>query len=335
MPDRLVLATALLLAAAVGSGAPAVADEATLGTEGTQPVLGEASAVADDEAAALGAYDPLFDEVDGDDLLERDPFEGANRWTFAFNEGLDTWLLDPLTRGYQWVVPVPARRGVNRIFHNLHSPVVFANEVLQLRPVPAATTLARFVVNTTLGVVGIFDVAEDVMQLPRGEADFGQTLARYWVPRGPYLVLPLFGPSTARDMVGTVVDLGLDPITYIVGPLNLQWQLLRGSGQGLAIRDAHLHSLDALRDGSVDYYSTLRSAYLQSRHAKELEVIGATEPEQGERLQKDPTDQDSVPEASFSMRSSIAAINASKSSRLAMPENSDLRSASSLTIPSR
>lgn len=324
MPDRLVLATVLLLAAAVGLGAPAHAEEATA-----------AGIVAGKEVAALGVYDPLFDEMDGHDLLERDPFEGANRWTFAFNQGIDAYLLDPLTRGYQWVVPVSARRGVNRIFHNLHSPVIFANEVLQLRPVPAATTLARFVVNSTLGVVGIFDVAEDVMDLPRGEADFGQTLARYRVPRGPYLVLPLFGPSTARDMVGTVVDLGLDPFTYIVGPLNLQWQLLRGSSQGLAIRDENLHSLDALRDGSVDFYSTLRSAYLQSRRAKELEVVDATEPEQGEPLQEDSTDQDLVPEASFSMRSSIAAINASKFSRLAMPENSDRRSASSLTIPSR
>jgi phospholipid-binding lipoprotein MlaA len=343
LADRRYVAAALLLAVTVGSGSALAA--------GLDP--------ADSVTAALEVYDPLLDEADEDEGLERDPFERANRWTFAFNEGLDRWLLTPITRGYQWLVPGPMRRGVNRVFDNLNAPVIFANEVLQLRPVRATTTLTRFVVNSTFGVVGVFDVADEVMDLPRGEADFGQTLARYWIPRGPYLVVPVFGPSTARDAVGTVVDVALDPLTYIVGPLNLQWQLVRGGSQGLALRDSRSDQLDALRGSSVDFYSALRSAYLQSRHAMELEVRSQATPveeaafveealpaEESAPVQDPgpeeepgetpaPADQDSVPDASFSMRSSIAAISASKSSRLTMPENSDLRSASSLTVPSR
>ncbi len=306
-------------------------------------------------AAALEVYDPLFDDEEAEgERLEHDPFEGANRVTFAFNQQVDYWLLDPLTRGYQWLVPGPVRRGVNRVFENLNSPVVFTNQVLQVRPKAAGQTLTRFVVNSTLGVAGIFDVGEEVMGLPAIESDFGQTLARYRVPRGPYLVVPLIGPSTTRDAFGTAVDLALDPLTYIVGPFNFQWQLILGSGQGLALRDANLEALDALREASVDFYSALRSAYLQTRRAKELEVLGppgepkaaaalpeASEPELPEAPEPElqeapqPADQELVPEASFRIRSSIAAISPSKSSRFTIPENSDLRSASSLTVPSR
>jgi len=332
MPDRRLVAAAALLLALVLAGAVAAEPG---------PDWPPEAGAAGDEAAALDVYDPLFDEEDGDEQLENDPFEGANRVTFAFNQQVDYWVLDPITRSYQWLVPSPVRRGVNRVFDNLNSPVIFVNEVLQLRPVPAARTLARFVVNSSFGLAGIFDVGADVMHMPRSEADFGQTLARYRVPRGPYLVVPLIGPSTTRDALGTAVDVALDPLTYIVGPFNFQWQLILGSGQGLALRDANLDALDALRDASVDFYSALRSAYLQTRRAKELQVLGRSPVEATPASAPDPMDapelpdQELVPEASFSMRSSIAAINASKSSRLTMPENSDRRSASSLTVPSR
>jgi phospholipid-binding lipoprotein MlaA len=282
----------------------------------------------------LDVYDPLFDEgAEGvPDDLDADPFEPANRGIFAFNQGLDTWLLDPITRGYQWLVPPPARRGVNRFFANLNSPVIFANQVLQLRPLPAAQTFGRFVTNTSLGVVGFFDFADEVIGLPPVEADFGQTLHRYWVPRGPYLMVPLFGPSTARDAVGLVIDQALDPLTYLIGPFNLQWQLILGGGQGLAVRESHVEAMEALRESSIDFYAVLRSAYLQSRRARELEV----RPFAKESLPTGiPAQDSSVPEASLAMRSSIAAMSASKSSRFTIPENSERRSASSLTVPSR
>jgi len=348
----LLLVAVLLLAAALLPAASSRADD------------WGARAAAPSDPGALDTYDPLFDEEEAEGAeFGHDPFEAANRKTFAFNQGIDRWVLDPITHGYQWLVPGPARRGLNRVFINLNSPVIFANQVLQLRPNAAGLTLGRFVANSTLGLAGILDVAEDQMSIPRQEADFGQTLARYGLPRGPYLVIPLFGPATVRDAVGRIVDQGLAPLNYLFGPLNLQWQLLRGGSEGLVLRDANLEALDALRDASVDYYAALRSAYLQSRRAMELEAswrslrrddlaAGASGSEadaeipsgsgsdsaddpSGATGEDAPADQDSVPEASFSIRSSMAAISPSKFSRLTMPENSDRRSASSLTVPSR
>jgi phospholipid-binding lipoprotein MlaA len=325
MRDRRWIAVVLLVLAQVGSAA--------LAAEPPEPP-------ENDEAEALEVYDPLFDDgPEGSAVeLDVDPLEPVNRGVFAFNMGLDTWILDPITTGYQWLVPLPARRGVNRFFANLNSPVVFANQILQLRPVPAAQTLGRFVANTSLGAAGFFDFADEVMGLPRVEADFGQTLHRYGIPRGPYLVVPLFGPSTARDALGTVIDQGIDPLTYLIGPLNLQWQLILGGGQGLAFRESNVEAMQALRESSLDFYSALRSAYLQSRRVRELEVRPDTRPGAGVGGSQPGgvAAQDSVvPEASFAMRSSIAAMSASKSSRFAIPENSERRSASSLTVPSR
>jgi phospholipid-binding lipoprotein MlaA len=273
-------AVVLWLAPAAADEPPAPAAEA----EPAEHASGQAGGAAD-----LEVYDPLFDDEEAEaSQLGTDPYEGFNRMTFAFNTELDRWVLDPVTHAYQFVVPGAVRRGVNRFFLHLNSPVVFANEVLQLRPTAAATTFGRFMANSTLGLGGLLDVAADQMDIPRGEADFGQTLARYGVPRGPYLVFPLFGPSTARDATGTIVDQGLDPLTYFVGPLNLQWQLILGSGEGLVLRDANLDSIDALRDASIDYYAALRSAYLQSRRALELEAAWDAAPAEVPRATDSP-----------------------------------------------
>jgi phospholipid-binding lipoprotein MlaA len=138
--------------------------------------------------------------------------------------------------------------------------------MLQFRVVAAATTMTRFVLNTSLGVGGLFDPATDWFHADRIEGDFGQTLARYGSPSGPYLMLPLFGPSTVRDVCGDVVDIIADPLSYILGPYQW-WTLLLGGGEGLSSREAHLDDLDALEAGSLDFYASLRSAYLQSRDA--------------------------------------------------------------------
>lgn len=326
MRDRHRVAAALLVFSCLQLGSAALAEG------------------AEDAAGGLDVYDPLFDE----DLeapssgLDADPFEPVNRGIFAFNDGLDTWVFDPVTRAYQWAVPEPARRGVNRFVENLNEPVVFANQVLQLRPAPAARTFVRFTANSSLGAIGFFDFAGEVMGVPHEEADFGQTLHRYGIPRGPYLVVPVIGPSTCRDAVGSAVDVALDPLTYLIGPLNLQWQLIIGGGQGLALREANVDALEALRESSIDFYSALRSAYLQSRRARELEVR-PLQPEPGSVLDEaeesqargDPAQDSSVPAASLAMRSSMASISASQSLRFTMPENSERLSASSLTVPSR
>jgi phospholipid-binding lipoprotein MlaA len=227
-------------------------------------------------SASLESYDPLFDddELEAIDGETSDPFETGNRWIFDFNEDLDCRLLDPITRVYQFLVPTFARRGVIRFFANLNAPVSFTNELLQLRPNAAGVTLTRFVSNSTIGVGGLFDPADVWFGLEPRVADFGQTLSRYGIPSGPYLVIPLFGPSTARDTVGTVVDQALNPLAYIAGPLNLQWRLLAGGGRGLSLKDSNRASLRGLRGSSVDFYAALRSAYLQSRHAVERQALG-------------------------------------------------------------
>jgi phospholipid-binding lipoprotein MlaA len=222
---------------------------------------------APDATDTLDNYDPLYDEAGDETHADpvSDPLEPVNRAIFGFNEKVDHYVLDPITRGYRFIVPTPARRGVERFFRNLRSPVVFANLVLQGRGRDAAVTVGRFAANTTLGVGGVFDYADDVIGLERTDADFGQTLAVYGIPNGPYLIVPLFGPSNARDAVGSVADTAMNPLTYFVAPLQLQWSLLFGGSQGIAYREANADALEALRAASVDFYAALRSAYTQAR----------------------------------------------------------------------
>jgi phospholipid-binding lipoprotein MlaA len=231
-----------------------------------------------DRDVDLMADDPLFDE-DDDFLAEfasRDPFEGANRNVFGFNRRVDVWLFDPITRGYRRVVPEAGRRAIYRASLNLDAPVELANHMLQFRVVEAAGTATRFVINTTFGIAGLFDPAADVLEVHRVDADFGQTLARYGAPSGPYLMLPIFGPSTVRDVSGDVVDILADPLTYFLGPFQW-WTLALGGSEGLIVREASFDDLQLLEEGSIDFYAALRSAYLQTRDAKVLEATGTSE----------------------------------------------------------
>jgi phospholipid-binding lipoprotein MlaA len=144
-----------------------------------------------------------------------DPWEGMNRAVFRFNSYADRFFLNPAVSVYKFVFPGFVRQGVSNFFVNFKNIQTFINQVLQLHPIPAAQTTGRFVVNTTLGVFGLFDVATP-MGIPQHQEDFGQTLGRYGVGDGPYLVLPLFGPSFVRDAAGMVVDWqiesALDPL---------------------------------------------------------------------------------------------------------------------------
>jgi len=222
----------------------------------------------------LSAYDPLLDDEFDLDLEERavhDPFEGMNRGVFVVNEKLDDYAFDPITTAYQFVMPEPLRVAVFRFFLNLESPVVMTNQLFQLRFSTAALTLGRFVVNTTAGIGGVFDAADRGAGWERVDADFGQTLARYGCPTGPYLIVPVLGPSTARDFAGDIVDRLMDPLTYLIGPL--QWWIPLGVSQGLSVREANIEALNALEASSVDFYSALRSAYVQSREAHVREAF--------------------------------------------------------------
>ncbi len=190
-----------------------------------------------------------------------DPIEPVNRVIFAFNDGLDIMILRPIAAIYGFVMPEVVKSAVRRMFDNLNQPVVFANDLLQLDVIDAGVAAGRFVINSTVGVLGIFDVAQ-VVGLEPHTADFGQTLYSYGLGAGPYIVLPVLGPSTARDAAGIGVDSFLQPLTYILDPeINFA---IKGVN-AVTVRETLLQPLDDLRASSVDYYAALRAAYYQNR----------------------------------------------------------------------
>jgi phospholipid-binding lipoprotein MlaA len=207
------------------------------------------------------ALDALSAELDANSAKNPDPFEGVNRQVFAFNRGVDAVLFDPISRAYRFVLGDFARQSIRNAFANLKTPVVLANNLLQLHPQDAAVTTARFVVNSTLGMGGLFDPASS-FGLDARIAGFSDTLEAAGVTSGPYLVLPIFGPTTVRDGFGNLVDAAMAPQTYILPVVGTM--VLTGSS-GVVERDRYFEGLEALRESSIDYYASLRSAYLAPR----------------------------------------------------------------------
>lgn len=195
-----------------------------------------------------------------------DPWEGFNRRMFAVHEVIDQNVLEPIAEGYRAVTPQPVRGSVTNFLRNLKAPVVFANDVLQGEPERAATTFARFGLNTTAGVLGIFDPATSV-GLERHDEDFGQTLAVWGVPSGPYLWVPVLGPTTLRDGTGRVVDNAFDPMNYAEFDGDDTFRATRGVATGVSAREAVLEAVDDVRQNSVDPYVTFRTTYGLWRHS--------------------------------------------------------------------
>lgn len=190
---------------------------------------------------------------------EHDPWEGFNRAMFTFNDAADTYVLRPVARGYQSVTPRPVRQGVNNIFANiLEVPKVF-NDLLQGKFSQAGKDGGRFFINTTLGVAGLFDVAHH-MGIERTESeDFGQTLGRWGVPDGPYLVLPILGPRTLRDAAAMPVDWVTDPKTYI-GHSRTSYET-----KVVEVVDTRARLIALEQDIGSDKYTLYRDIYLQRR----------------------------------------------------------------------
>ena len=190
-----------------------------------------------------------------------DPLEPMNRALFDFNQGFDRNLLKPAATGYRDLFPDGFRSSVNNALHNLRSPVIFANDIMQGEAGRAAETLVRFAVNSVLGFAGLFDVAGGY-GLERHNEDFGQTLAVWGFEEGFYLMLPVFGPSNPRDTVGLVVDGFMDPFGYIAP---FAFRFSRSAVEGIDKRADVLEVLDELERTSVDFYATIRSLYRQRR----------------------------------------------------------------------
>ncbi len=201
-----------------------------------------------------------------------DPFEPVNRVVFDVNDFLDRLLLRPLAELYRITVPPPLRDRIAGIVKNMTEPVVFANNVLQGELTKAGRTAARFLTNTTAGVGGMFEVANG-LGFPRQSGDFGQTLYTWGFTSGPYLVLPLFGPSTIREAIGLGVDSFMSPWKYLVAlgddGTYLRFMVADTTASALVKREENIEPLDTLREGSLDFYAQMRSVYRQHR-AKEL-----------------------------------------------------------------
>lgn len=194
-----------------------------------------------------------------------DPLEPTNRAFLKFNRAIEKVLIKPVTKVYRAIIPKPLRKGITNILFNLESPVIFANDMLQGKPKRAWTTLRRFVVNSTVGVGGLLDVGTKI-GLERHDEDFGQTLAVYGAREGPYLVLPLFGPSNPRDFVGMIGDIAMDPFFWLIRLNDIKYVgKIRFGLDAVDTYDRHLEDIENLEQTSLDYYAALRSAYRQSR----------------------------------------------------------------------
>ncbi len=203
-----------------------------------------------------------------------DPLERMNRGIFWFNDGLDRYFLEPLATGWDWVMPDAVQRSLRRFYDNSRFPITFTNNVLQLKPNGAASELFRFLINTSVGLGGFFDPAT-ALGLNAYREDFGQTLGYWGVPQGPYLVLPLLGPSNPRDGIGLAVDSAARVYPWFL-PF---WINAAITAPDLVNRRAlNIETIDAEREAAFDWYSAGRNAYVQLRrnqvHDREEEPEG-------------------------------------------------------------
>lgn len=199
-----------------------------------------------------------------------DPIEPVNRFVFAVNDGVDTLVLNPVSTIYREGVPVPVQSGVRNVLRNLKGPIHVAGALLAGEGESALVETQRFVINSTIGLAGIFDVAAD-HGLPTTGQDFGRSLGKMGVEEGPYIVLPLLGPSNLRDAVGFGGEIALDPFNYVVRNTgNSDLVYARAGATIVSERAAKDQTIRALKQDAVDYYARTRSAYTQHRRS----VIG-------------------------------------------------------------
>lgn len=204
-----------------------------------------------------------------------DPFETVNRGVFALNKGVDKILIEPMARTYRTITPTWGRDRVENFMSNLYEPVTFTNYVLQGDAEHAASSIGRFLVNSTIGLLGFFDMASSHDDLKRDPTDFGLTLKSYGSESGPYLILPILGPSSVRDAVGKAIDYVIDPFDKSVVYKRIaydrnKWKYkryayVRAGTQALVTRESLLDSLETVEETSFDEYAAIRSIYLQKR----------------------------------------------------------------------
>ena len=226
-------------------------------------------------------YDPFAREDEGGGEDEYDPWEPLNVKIFEFNRQVDKWVLKPVAQGYNFVVPDRLQLGIHNFFYNARFPPRFFNNVFQGKIKGAGIEVGRFLINTTVGLAGFIDVA-DRINLTTPEEDTGQTLGFYGVGPGPYLVVPFMPPFTVRDFIGYFADIALNPINWLVLPIievegipsavshpnrntTTIIQLSTRVGDIINERSLNLEKFQGVEEATLDLYTAVRNAYLQSR----------------------------------------------------------------------
>jgi phospholipid-binding lipoprotein MlaA len=192
-----------------------------------------------------------------------DPYESFNRSMYKFNDGVDRAVLQPVAKGYRAVTNKPIREGVGNFLGNLKEPITAANQLLQGKPADAGAAAGRFVINTTLGIVGIFDTASAI-GIDRKTEDFGQTLGVWGVRAGPYLVLPFLGSTNPRDLFGMVGDAAMNPINYAQFNGDDATRIGLGAANVISAREGAIETVDGVRN-QVDPYTTVRRFSVRNR----------------------------------------------------------------------
>lgn len=200
-------------------------------------------------------------------LADHDPWERTNRDIFAFDVWVEHNIAQPVDDAYRAIVPKPAREGIHNVTTNLHEPIVLANDVLQGEENQAANTLERIIINSTVGIAGLIDVAAKI-GLPHHSNDFGITLGKAGVQEGSYLVLPLLGPLPPRDLVGSGVDGFFDPLSWARFHGKDTWMFARGGLRVIDTVDQTRDQFESIERTSIDFYATTRNLYRQSREVR-------------------------------------------------------------------
>lgn len=218
-----------------------------------------AAPAADTPAAPVAAVPPEDDP--------NDPLEGFNRDMFSVNEAVDEYALRPVAKAYRWALPDFAQTGIRNVLWNLRSPLTLANKLLQADFDGAGVAVGRFLINSTVGLGGLIDVAGD-HGLPYEYESLDQTFAVWGIPEGFYLVVPLLGPSTLRDAAGIGLEAWADPVSRYLDNTHADWAMYtRGAVTVVDTRAQYLDALDDLKRNSVDYYAAMRSLYRQRQNS--------------------------------------------------------------------
>jgi phospholipid-binding lipoprotein MlaA len=205
-----------------------------------------------------------FGQPDPESGAVYDPLENVNRFFFSLNQRLDRNAGAPAATVYKETVPQSVRGGLHNVLDNLGGPVTVANSLLQIKFKSAATAAGRFVVNSTVGLLGVFDVATD-WGMPGRNRDFGQTMGTYGVPPGPYLVLPFRGSTDVRDFAGNYLDGYLSPLHYVRYEGNNYVGLMKSTLGSMDNRSNNIVTFRDIQRTSVDYYATMRTLYMERR----------------------------------------------------------------------